>query len=66
MWLVGGLGILSSVGALAIGFVPPTQIEVGSILFYDMFLVLSFLIMLGLPFLIYSAKKPSWFKNLSH
>ncbi len=63
IWLAGGIGTLASVFALLIAFVPPTQIQVGSVLFYDSFLIIGFVIMCGLPLAIHQCRKPSWFKR---
>lgn len=60
IWLVCTLGILSSLFAIFIGFVPPTGLQVGSLVFYDTFLFIGLLIMAGLPLIIYQRRKPSW------
>src|SRR5262249_10887415 len=60
MWFIAGLGILASLFAIFIAFVPPTQLHVGNLVFYEAFLILGFLIMLGIPLLIYQFRKPEW------
>jgi amino acid transporter len=60
MWFFAGIGILVSVFAICLGFVPPVQIEVGSLFFYDSFLAVGLLIMIGIPLIIYQCRKPSW------
>lgn len=62
MWIVAGLGILASVFAFFIGFIPPKQLEVGNIIFYEAFLVLGILI-LGLPPFILSKFAKKWKKE---
>jgi amino acid transporter len=65
IWIAGCVGILSSSFALFIAFVPPTQIQVGSHLFYYAFLIISFVIMCVLPLIIYQLRKPHWLKTSS-
>jgi putative glutamate/gamma-aminobutyrate antiporter len=60
MWSVCVLGIIASVLAILIGFVPPTQLEVGSLVFYDSFLIIGLLFMIACPLIIYQFRKPEW------
>jgi putative glutamate/gamma-aminobutyrate antiporter len=60
MWIVGGVGLIGAVFAIAIGYFPPTQIKVGSIAFYEAFLIAGLLIMCAIPLLIYRFRKSSW------
>jgi glutamate:GABA antiporter len=60
IWFVGSLGVLSSLFAFFMGFIPPGQLEVGSLLFYEGFLIVGILIMALIPYLIYRFRKPSW------
>lgn len=60
IWFVASLGILSSLFAFFLGFIPPAQLEVGSLLFYESFLVGGILIMSLIPYLIYKFRKPEW------
>ncbi len=62
MWFIASLGILASILAICIGFVPPTQLEVGSLLFYDSFLVIGLAFMIALPLIIYQFRKPGWIR----
>ncbi len=66
IWFIGGLGILSSFFAIAIGFFPPSQIETGSLLFYESFLIVGILIGCLAPSLILCFQKPNWKKLLPH
>jgi hypothetical protein len=63
MWVVAGLGILASLFAIGIAFVPPSQIQIGSLVFYELFLIIGFLVMLGIPLWIYQCRKPEWIRN---
>lgn len=60
MWLVAGLGLLSSVFAIILGFYPPEQLDTGNLLFFELFLVFGMLIFCAAPFVILLFKKPSW------
>lgn len=60
MWIVVLFGIVSSLFAFTIGFIPPEHLQTGSLLFYELFLIIGLLIMCGIPLLIYRFKKPSW------
>ena len=39
MWIVAGSGIVCCLFAMAIGFVPPTQIPIQNVFFFELFLV---------------------------
>lgn len=60
MFLVSGVGILSSLFALAIGFFPPEQLEVGNLFFYELFLIIGISVFCAAPYIILLFKKPSW------
>ncbi len=66
MWFLSGLGTIASVFGFFIGFIPPTQLEVGSLIFYESFLILSNLIMIAIPLVIYQYRKPSWIRVANH
>lgn len=60
IWLVGTIGAISSLFAFFLGFIPPGQLKVGSLVFYESFLVGGIALMSLIPYLIYRFKKPSW------
>ncbi len=60
MWAIASVGILASLFAIFIGFVPPSQLEVGSLLFYESFLIIGLFIMIAIPLIIYQFRKPHW------
>ncbi|MFI3243806.1 MAG: amino acid permease [Akkermansia sp.] len=60
MWLIGGLGLLGSVLAFFLSFVPPSQIPVGSPAIYVAVLIVGVFIFAGLPFVIYAHRRPEW------
>ena len=66
VWVISGLGILSSIFALIIGFFPPAQIATGSSTFYIGFLSVGMLLVCAGPSIILIFKKPSWEKRLAH
>lgn len=60
IWFVGSLGALSSIFAFFMGFIPPGQLKVGSLIFYESFLIIGIFIMSLIPYLIYKFRDPSW------
>ncbi len=66
IWIVAGVGLVSSVFTMIIGFFPPSQIETGSVLFYVLFLVLGVVLVCCAPSIILLFQKPDWKKQLSH
>lgn len=52
MWLTGGIGILAVSFAFFVGFVPPSQLEIGSPLFYTLFLVGGIILFILIPILV--------------
>lgn len=55
MWIISMLGILCCIAAMAIGFVPPSQIPVGNVFVFECFLVFGLVLFVFLPWLM--AKK---------
>jgi len=66
MWIVAGMGILSSIFTLIIGFFPPAQFSTGNAHFYVGFLMLGMILFCSAPSLILRFKKPSWSIKLEH
>ncbi len=60
MAMIGGLGLLASVAAFLFGFLPPSQINVGSSFNWIMILIGGNIIGVSIPFIIYSLRKSSW------
>ena len=60
MWIVGGVGLLSSLLALLFSFIPPSQIPVGSPAVYVGILIIGTIIFVGIPMVIYAMRRPSW------
>ena len=60
IWLLSVFGIISSVFVIILGFFPPDQINVGSHLFYELFLIIGFVLMIAIPLVIHAFRKPHW------
>jgi putative glutamate/gamma-aminobutyrate antiporter len=62
LWTVSLLGIFGSAFGCIIGFFPPSQLDTGSLIRFETFLLGGAFLFLGLPFLIYGCRKASWKK----
>lgn len=60
MWMLCIMGIFASLFAIALCFVPPSNIEVQSTFKYVLFLICGLLIMVLIPHCIHFQKKPHW------
>ncbi len=60
MWILGGLGLCSSLLAFILSFIPPSQITTGSDTIWYGVLIAGSIIVVAMPFVIYSLRKPSW------
>jgi amino acid transporter len=60
MWIVACIGMLSSIFAIILVFVPPAQINVGSLAFFESFLGIGLAVMIAIPLIIHAFKKPEW------
>ena len=49
-----------TIGGFLLGFVPPSQFEIGNIWLYELFLFGGIFCMCLIPLLIYRFKNPSW------
>ncbi|MBS0626256.1 MAG: amino acid permease [Verrucomicrobia bacterium] len=63
LWGISGLGFFGSAFGFFIGFFPPSQLDTGSLIFFEAVLLGGTFLFCGLPLLIYSARKPSWHKD---
>jgi len=64
MWVVAGIGIIGTMFALIIGYIPPSQIEGFDATFYEIFLIGGTIIFCVIPFIIRFYRKPQW--HLEH
>lgn len=60
IWFFAGLGILACVSAFVLGFIPPSQLPTGGLLFYELFLGIGFIVLVSIPFIVFRLRKPSW------
>lgn len=65
IWTLVILGVVSSLFAIFISFIPPGQFKTGNIFFYELFLILGLLVMCGIPLIIYQYKKTSWERQIT-
>ncbi|MFI4938366.1 MAG: amino acid permease [Candidatus Berkiellales bacterium] len=61
IWLVGGMGIVSTLFGFLICYLPPKQIHTGDLLFYEGYLLAGFWLLVIPPFLFMKFKKPHWY-----
>jgi putative glutamate/gamma-aminobutyrate antiporter len=60
IWIVACIGMFSSIFAIVLVFVPPAQIDVGSLAFFESFLGIGLAVMIAIPLIIHAFKKPEW------
>ncbi|MFN0065822.1 MAG: amino acid permease [Chlamydiales bacterium] len=61
IWIVSCVGILSSLFALIVSFIPPTfRYAIHSIFTYEMLLISSLIVSCLIPLVIYAFRKPEW------
>ncbi len=60
IWIMGIMGILSAIGAIILGFLPPAQVAVGNVWRYELLLFVGILSMGVPPLIIYALRRPHW------
>ncbi len=60
MWIVATVGFLSALFALFISFFPPEQLQIKSILDYELVIILSIVAIVILPLVVYALRKDHW------
>lgn len=60
IWFVSSVGIFTSIFAIFLVFIPPAQLNVGSLAFYESFMIIGLLVMIAIPLIIHGCKKPEW------
>jgi putative glutamate/gamma-aminobutyrate antiporter len=60
MWIFAGVGLIGSLIAFVLSFVPPSQISVGSPTTYVAILVAGNVLFVAIPLIIYAVRKPHW------
>jgi len=59
MWLVAGTGLICSLITIFIGFVPPTQIPIENVVFFEAFLVGGLLLFVMVPWFLAKRNEPA-------
>jgi len=54
IWLVSGVGILTCIGAIILGFLPPTQVAIGRVATYETILIVGIIVCCLPPFILYA------------
>lgn len=57
IWLVCGSGLVTCIGAIVIGFIPPSQVAVGKVMTYELMLIGGILLFCLPPFILYAINK---------
>ena len=65
-WIVTILGMGGAIVALALSYLPPSQISTGNPVVYIGILVLGVGVFVALPLIVYSRRKPSWRNPNAH
>ena len=60
MWAIASLGMLTSIFAIVLVFIPPSQLQIGSFAFYESFLFIGLGVMIAIPLIIHAFKNPKW------
>ena len=60
MWILACLGFCGSLLAFVLSFIPPSQIAVGSKTVWFVVLIVGAIIFVGIPFIIYAMRRPTW------
>lgn len=60
MWLVAGVGTLTCIAGIIVGFLPPDDIDVGNVFVYEASLLIGIIVLCAPPFIFYSLRKPAW------
>ena len=56
MWIVGGIGFLTCLFAFGMSFIPPIQLQTGSILFYESYLIIGLILLSSPPYFLIKLK----------
>lgn len=62
MSIVCILGITSSIIAIILGFLPPSQLSIGNLILYEAILIIGILLFTAPPIIIYLLRKPNWLR----
>jgi len=51
IWIIAGMAIITAFIVILLGFVPPAQLRIGNLIFYESFLLGGLIVLAGIPFL---------------
>ncbi len=60
MWLLASMGIIACIFGFSIAFIPPSHLDIGSLLFFELFLIIANAVMIVIPLVVYQMRKPDW------
>jgi amino acid transporter len=60
MYLIAGMGILACLVTIAVGFIPPSGVQIGSLFRYEALLVIGLALMCLPPFITYRLRRSHW------
>ena len=60
MWFVACIGLLTLLCGYIVAFFPPSQLPSGNETIYETILIIGAITAIGIPFVIYQLRKPSW------
>ncbi len=60
IWFFSILGLISCTFVILLSFYPPSQLDVGNLIFYESFMITGFVVMSVIPLVIYQLRKPHW------
>lgn len=66
IWVVAFIGLVTSIFIFGICFVPPAQLEIGSVFKYEAFIIGGFVLLTIPPVLFIIFKKPHWHREIEH
>lgn len=64
LWLFSSLGIIGAGFGFFISFFPPSQIDTGSLIILETFLIGAAIVFCVAPFIIFASRKPHWHKKI--
>ncbi len=60
MWIVASIGAMGSLFSMTVGILPPSQLDTGSVSYYELTMLAGMAVFCIIPNLIFNAKKASW------
>ena len=63
LWLIAGIGFIAMLFSFIVAFFPPSQLPVGSPLFYTILVIISTIIFSAIPLIIHRMRRPQWAKT---